>query len=109
MNHGWAIVTGGARRLGKSIALELAHAGYNLIIHYNAAQAEADQTCREIQSLGRETWAYSADLRDVAAIETMFQAIGERCGTLAVLVNSAADFPRTPIGKPCCAGSQVCA
>ncbi|GAA5528386.1 SDR family oxidoreductase [Herpetosiphon gulosus] len=99
MSNGWAIVTGGARRLGKSIALELARAGYNLIIHYNAAQAEAEQTCSEVQSLGREAWAYSADLRDVAAIETMFQTIGERCGTLAVLVNSAADFPRTPIGS----------
>ncbi|XSG76514.1 SDR family oxidoreductase [Herpetosiphon llansteffanensis] len=99
MSNGWAIVTGGARRLGKSIALELANAGYDLIIHYNSSQAEAEQTCSEIRALGREAWAYSADLRDVAAIEAMFAAIEIRCGTLAVLVNSAADFPRTPVGN----------
>ncbi len=99
MSGGWAVVTGGAKRLGKAIAIELAQAGYDLVIHYNTSSAAALATVGEIEALGRQAWAIPADLRDVAAIDRLFATIAERCGSLAVLVNSAADFPRTPVGE----------
>ncbi|HYF61545.1 MAG TPA: SDR family oxidoreductase [Herpetosiphonaceae bacterium] len=99
MSMGWAVVTGGAKRLGKAIALELARAGYDLVIHFNTSQADADRTVAEIGGLGRQAWAISADLRDPAAIDGLFAAIKRRCGTLRVLVNSAADFPRNRVGS----------
>lgn len=97
MTQGWALVTGGARRLGRAIALELAQAGYDQIIHYHRSSSDADTTVAEIQALGRQAFAVAADLREPIAIEALFATIRERCGTLAVLVNSAADFPRTPV------------
>lgn len=99
MSKGWAVVTGGAKRLGRAIALELARAGHDLVIHFNSSQADADQTVAEIAALGRQAWAISADLRDPAAIDGLFAAIKQRCGTLRVLVNSAADFPRSRVGS----------
>ncbi|MBA3471046.1 MAG: SDR family oxidoreductase [Herpetosiphonaceae bacterium] len=99
MSNGWAVVTGGAKRLGKAIALELARAGYDLVIHYNSSSAEAAATVGAIEALGQQAWAIPADLRDVGAIDALFATIAERCGSLAVLVNSAADFPRTPVGE----------
>lgn len=98
MSNGWALVTGSARRLGKAIALELARAGYDQIIHYNSSRDEAEATVAEVQALGRDAWSVAADLRDPNAIEHLFSRIKDRCDTLAVLVNSAADFPRTPVG-----------
>jgi pteridine reductase len=99
MSNGWAVVTGGAKRLGRAIALELARAGYDLVIHYNTSGEAAAATVGEIEALGRQAWAIAADLRDVGAIKGLFSAIAARCGDLAVLVNSAADFPRTPFGE----------
>ena len=99
MSNGWALVTGGAKRLGKAIALELARAGYDLVIHYNSSQAAADATVGDIETLGQKAWSCAADLRDPAAIATLFAAIEQRCESLAVLVNSAADFPRGPVAE----------
>lgn len=97
MSKGWAIVTGGAKRVGKAIALDLARAGYDLVIHYHSSHEAASATVQEIEALGQQAWAIAADLRDPAAIEGLFASITQRCGSLAVLVNSAADFPRVAV------------
>lgn len=97
MSLGWAMVTGGARRLGRAIVLELAAAGYDALIHYHHSAEAAEHTAAEVRALGREALTLSADLRDPAAIETLFASVAARCGSLAVLVNNAADFPRTPV------------
>lgn len=84
-----ALITGGAHRVGKAIALELANAGAHIIVHYNAAEKAAQETVQEIETLGRLAWAVQADLSQPAEIETMFSYISEKCGALDVLVNSA--------------------
>jgi len=45
---GWALVTGGAKRLGRASALALAEAGYDIVVHYNGSRGDADAACREI-------------------------------------------------------------
>ncbi len=97
MSNGWALVTGGAQRLGRSIALELAQAGYDIIVHYHRSADAASATVAEISALGRSAWSISADLRTTDAIERLFEHVRERCGALSVLINNAADFPRTPV------------
>jgi len=85
-----ALVTGGARRVGKAIALGLAGSGCNLVIHYNASGAEAEETAAEARALGVQVRTVGADLADEAP------AIVAAAGDLApvqVLVNSAAVFP----------------
>jgi pteridine reductase len=85
-----ALVTGGARRVGRAIALGLASAGSNLILHYNRSADEAEETAGEARALGAEVRLVSADLGSDPG------AVVAGAGDLApirVLVNSAADFP----------------
>lgn len=91
-----ALVTGGARRVGKAIALELARRGASVIVHYGSSAAEAKETAAEIEGLGVRAWAVQADLREVAAIDRLFAEITDLDVGLDVLVNSAASFERAP-------------
>lgn len=83
------LVTGGARRLGRAIALELALAGAHLLIHHSASDEGAADTCATIGRLGSPASAYRADLRHVSEIMALFDEI-DRQGPLHALVNSAA-------------------
>jgi len=89
-----ALVTGGAHRVGKEIALTLAREGMHVVVHYGASAAEAEQTCAEIERAGGRALPLSADLASPGAITAMFNLIGERFGRLDLLVNSAARFDR---------------
>lgn len=99
LTHKVALVTGGAHRVGKAIALALADAGANLVIHYGSSEAEAHETVREIKSRGVQAIAVQADLSDPAAIAALFEAITERFARLDVLVNSAANFVKQPFDE----------
>jgi len=88
--HGKTIlVTGGARRLGRAIALELAAAGPHLLVHHGASDTEASETCDAIRKLGSQAQAFRADLREHSQITNLFEQI-DRQGPLHALVNSAA-------------------
>lgn len=87
-----ALVTGGARRVGKVIALALAGRGMQIMVHYHQSEAEAVETVAEIGRLGVEAEAVQADLGDPAAIEQLFDSLKSRFGRLDVLVNNASAF-----------------
>jgi NAD(P)-dependent dehydrogenase (short-subunit alcohol dehydrogenase family) len=94
-----ALVTGGARRVGKAIALSLAREGANLAIHYGRSESAAQQTAGEIAALGTEAIPLRADLSDPAQIESLFETLQSRLGRLDVLVNSAASFQKRPFDQ----------
>jgi len=87
-----ALVTGGAHRVGKAIALVLAGAGADLIIHYHRSSQAAEATAREIEALGRRVITIPADLGQVYEIQRLFQTIEQEFGQLDILVNSASMF-----------------
>jgi glucose 1-dehydrogenase len=87
-----ALVTGGAHRVGKAIALELARRGADILVHYGGSAQAATETVREIKSLGVNAFAAQADLRKPEDIEKLFTALREQFGHLHILVNSAANF-----------------
>ena len=91
-----ALVTGGARRLGRALSLALARAGSDLVVHYNSSRADADQTVAEIESMGRRAVAVQADLSMVADIRRLIEEVRRSYGRLDILVNSAATFERKP-------------
>jgi NAD(P)-dependent dehydrogenase (short-subunit alcohol dehydrogenase family) len=91
-----ALVTGAAHRVGKAIALALAHEGAHIVVHYGSSEQAAQETAREIAALGVRAVPVQADLRDVAQIEGLFQAVQREFGRLDVLVNSAASFVKQP-------------
>jgi len=92
-----ALVTGGAHRVGKSIALALADAGAHVIITYLNAAAEAEQTLRDLEARGAQAMSARLDQRDPVQIAALFARVRDRFGRLDILVNSAAIMERQPI------------
>jgi len=86
---GWALVTGGAKRLGRASSLALADAGYDIVVHYNGSHAEAAAAIAEIEARGRAAIAVQADLADDAAAAGLIAAADR---PITALVNSAAIF-----------------
>ena len=93
-----ALVTGGARRLGRALAIALAERGLRVAVHHHASAAEAKETIEAIREAGGDAFAVRADLRDAAQAERLVDDVAERGDGLDVLVNSAAVMERTPIG-----------
>ncbi len=92
-----ALVTGGAVRLGRHIALGLAQAGYDLVVTYRASEGPAHTLRDEVASLGRRCEIVRADLTAPRAAEDVAGAVREGFGRLDVLVNSAAGFDEQPL------------
>jgi len=84
------LVTGAAKRIGRSIALRLHEAGARVLIHYGGSAAAAEQTAAECGNAP----LFQADLERVAEIQALFQEIEVRIGRLDALVNNAARFTR---------------
>jgi NAD(P)-dependent dehydrogenase (short-subunit alcohol dehydrogenase family) len=84
------LVTGGAKRIGRAIAIRLYHAGYRVAIHYGGSEKEARATAEECGSAP----VFQADLEQVDDIKRMFGEVEERLGALYGLVNNAARFRR---------------
>jgi NAD(P)-dependent dehydrogenase (short-subunit alcohol dehydrogenase family) len=85
-----ALVTGGAKRVGRAIVLGLAEAGCNLVLHYNSSAEEAEATAEDARALGAEVVMVKADL-SVDAAQTVTGAGG--LAPVRILINSAAMFP----------------
>ncbi|MGI8907296.1 MAG: SDR family NAD(P)-dependent oxidoreductase [Candidatus Sumerlaeaceae bacterium] len=94
-----ALVTGAAKRVGLSIALALARAGSNVILHYHRSHDEAVAAHKQIESLGRRAWLVEANLSDPQDIDRMLAAIAAGCPPVDILVNSASVYYRTPLGE----------
>jgi pteridine reductase len=93
-----ALVTGGARRLGRAIVLELARAGFTVAVHYHGSRDDAAATVREVEAAGGRALALRADLRRRAELEGLIGSVAEAWGRLDLLVNNASSFFRTPFG-----------
>ena len=87
-----ALVTGAAKRIGRSIALRLAKEGADVVINYATSNAEAEELASEIQSLGRHAIALQADVSRRADVHRMIAAIDKEFGRLDILVNNAGMF-----------------
>ena len=92
-----ALVTGGAKRVGKAIVLALAERGCKLVVHYHTSQAEAEKTLRELQHAGHEAITLQADITQETDVEKMIEQAISHFGRIDVLINNAAVFFRTPI------------
>lgn len=84
-----AVVTGGARGIGKAIALEFAKAGNLVVINYNGSEEKARETKAEIEAAGGEADIMQCNVADFDACEVFFKAIAEKYGRVDILVNNA--------------------
>jgi pteridine reductase len=93
-----ALVTGGAHRLGRAIALIFGQAGANVMVHYNRSAAQAQVVLRDLEALGVQGVVVAGDLSRVAEVERVIDTAIGRWGRLDVLVNNAGIWGNTPIG-----------
>ena len=87
-----ALVTGAAKRIGRSIALRLADEGADLVVNYETSQSEAEQLVGEIAAHGRRAVAIQADVSKKADVGKLFAQVGKEFGKLDILVNNAGIF-----------------
>ena len=87
-----ALITGGAKRLGKATSLALAGAGATVAITYLRSRREAVETVKEIERLGRQGIAVRCDVADPASVRQAVRTVVERFGGLDILVNNAGSY-----------------
>jgi NAD(P)-dependent dehydrogenase (short-subunit alcohol dehydrogenase family) len=84
-----ALVTGGAKRIGRAIALALAAAGARVVVHYNQSQGDAEATLREIEAKGGQAFLVQADISRPAEAARVVAAAEKALGPVDILVNNA--------------------
>lgn len=94
-----ALVTGGAVRVGRAIALALAERGANVAITYRNSEGPAEETVAELRSRGVRAQAVRCDQRDPEQIRAAVREVEAELGPVDVLVNSASIFERTPFAE----------
>lgn len=94
-----ALVTGGAKRIGRAVALALASRGCRVAITYRTSHREAFRTVREIKRKGVYGAAFQVDQRNSAAVARVVKDWVLTAGQLDILVNNASSFYPTPLGK----------
>jgi NAD(P)-dependent dehydrogenase (short-subunit alcohol dehydrogenase family) len=92
LHHRRALVTGAAKRIGRSLALGLAGAGSDVAITYNGSKAEAQETVEALQQLNVRAMAVACDVRNIDSVQAAVAAVVERFGGLDILVNNAGTF-----------------
>jgi len=91
------LITGAARRIGRAIALQLAAAGWQIGVHYNRSQADADALVGEIAGQGGRAAAFQADLSSWSDTSDLIPACGAELGAVRCLINNASIFERDEI------------
>jgi NAD(P)-dependent dehydrogenase (short-subunit alcohol dehydrogenase family) len=94
-----ALITGGAQRIGRAIALTLAQRGYAVAVQARRSRAEADRLCGEISAAGGRAAVVAADLADHAEVLRLVPEAVVALGPLTVLVNNASEFEPDEIGR----------
>ena len=93
------LVTGGARRIGREIALTLARVGADVAITYRNSHFEAEETVHAIESMGCNALAVECDVRSESSVRAAIAAFIASFGRLDVLVNNAAIFESLPLDQ----------
>lgn len=84
-----ALVTGGARGIGRAISVALAKEGATVVINYNGSGERAKETAQAVEEAGGKAVIYRCNVADFQAVETMMKDIAARCGSIDILVNNA--------------------
>jgi len=92
LHHKTALVTGAAKRIGRSLALGLASAGADVAITYKGSKAEALATVEDLKQLNVRAMAVACDVRNLDSVQAAVAAVIKEFGRLDTLVNNAGTF-----------------
>lgn len=92
MNH-WVLITGGAQRIGRAVALHLHQLGYNIALHYSRSKSNAEAVCDQLNgSRANSCRLFQADLSQAQEIAQLIEQVSQQCPTLKVVINNASLF-----------------
>ncbi len=94
-----ALVTGGAIRIGKAIAISLAKEGVKLALQYNRSSVMAQKTLSQVESIGTEAVLIQGDFTQVENIENVVKTCLQKFKRIDILINNAAIYYKTPLGE----------
>lgn len=94
-----ALITGAGKRVGRAIALALADAGADIVVHYHTSSRESDEVAAEVLSRGRRADTICGDLADPAKIDLMVNELNRHEIAVDILVNSASVYFPTTLGE----------
>jgi NAD(P)-dependent dehydrogenase (short-subunit alcohol dehydrogenase family) len=86
------LVTGAAKRIGRSVALRLASEGADVVVNYRSSKSEADEVVTQIEAMGRRAAAIQANVAKRNDVSAMFAAVEKEFGRLDILVNNVGMF-----------------
>lgn len=104
-SKGIALITGGSRGLGRSAAINLAKAGWDLVITYNSRADAANETIADIRAAGRKALALHLDTGDASSFQAFARVLSESlratfgCEAFNALVNNAGNSANVPFMK----------
>lgn len=84
-----ALVTGGARGIGRAICKEFANRGYRVAINFQRRREEAESLRNELKELGAEAELFAADVSELSQAQQLCQEVSKKLGPIDVLVNNA--------------------
>jgi pteridine reductase len=87
-----ALVTGGARRIGRALSLGLAEAGFDVVVNYHESEGEARDVVRKIEAMGQRAIAVQGDMSASADVAALADRLRSEFGRLDLLVNNASIF-----------------
>lgn len=92
-----AVITGGARRLGRQMAVALAQEGADVVINYRTSEADAHETARQVRAGGRRSLCVQGDVSKGADVQRLLDVTLAELARADVLIVNASTFHRTPI------------
>jgi pteridine reductase len=91
-----ALVTGGAKRVGRAISMALGGAGASVVVHYHSSHAEAEELKTQLETAGSHATIFRADVSQPDQITALLQHVAAEHGRLDVVVNNASVFESAP-------------
>jgi pteridine reductase len=92
-----ALVTGGARRVGRAIVLEFARSGFDVAFTYNRSEAEAHELVHMVSQLGRQATSHRVSFDDLGEVEQFADQLAQTMARLDVLVHNASAYGGSPL------------
>ena len=92
-----ALITGGAKGIGRAIGIDLAGRGWSVAICYRTSEAEAETACAEMRAKGARALAERCDVSDPESCRKLVEKVREELGSIDALVNAAGPYVRIPL------------
>jgi 3-oxoacyl-[acyl-carrier protein] reductase len=92
-----ALITGGAKGIGRAIAERLADDGWNIAFCYRTSAEEAETLARSLREKGRSVLSIQCDVSDAEACQTLVERVAKDCGRIDALINCAGPYHRAPL------------